>query len=320
MFNLKKFAMLVLVLLMSFFVVACDSKDGEKTSVKKEETQEVKSKSSGICYKVKGGKNDLYLIGTIHVGNEEMYPLSDSIEEVVKNADVLALELDLDEVSEDEQFELTSKYAFYTDGTLLSDFLDDREMSKLELIFAPIGYNRMIIDICKPWMILTSFSDALLNGTDYKAENGVEEYLKKIYKGDEIIGLETFESQLKALASISDEDGIKAIKETLKDDDWIKEEKDGLADMVNTWIKGDADAIGKERNESYGEDLTQAEIDYNYAIMDEREAKMVEKIENFLESDDGKTYVVAVGTLHVVGEGSLSDLLKEKKYTLEQMK
>ena len=48
-----------------------------------------KKGSAGILYRVTGGKSDLYLLGSIHVGSEDMYPLGQHILDAMEAADVL---------------------------------------------------------------------------------------------------------------------------------------------------------------------------------------------------------------------------------------
>ena len=53
-----------------------------------------KKGSAGILYRVTGGKSDLYLLGSIHVGSEDMYPMGQYILDAMEAADVLAFECD----------------------------------------------------------------------------------------------------------------------------------------------------------------------------------------------------------------------------------
>ena len=50
--------------------------------------------SAGLLYRVTGGKSELYLLGSIHVGSEEMYPMGQHILDALEAADVLAFECD----------------------------------------------------------------------------------------------------------------------------------------------------------------------------------------------------------------------------------
>ena len=48
----------------------------------------------GALFKVRQGANTLYLFGTIHVGAKDFYPLEPRLAAVLKQAPVLALEID----------------------------------------------------------------------------------------------------------------------------------------------------------------------------------------------------------------------------------
>ena len=47
---------------------------------------------------------------------------------------------------------------------------------------------------------------------------------------------------------------------------------------------------------------------------------MTEKIESLLNSNDGKTYFIALGAGHYVGKGGIVQNLKDKGYVVEQVK
>jgi uncharacterized protein YbaP (TraB family) len=51
--------------------------------------------------------------------------------------------------------------------------------------------------------------------------------------------------------------------------------------------------------------------------MDERDLLMTDKIEEFLNADNGETYFVVVGALHLAGDNSIADLLETRGYSVE---
>src|SRR5688572_2722813 len=51
--------------------------------------------SRGIFYEVRGGAATLFLLGSVHVGKRQFYPLDPPIEAAFKSADTLVLEVDL---------------------------------------------------------------------------------------------------------------------------------------------------------------------------------------------------------------------------------
>ena len=50
------------------------------------------AESTPLVYRVTDGQGHvLYLLGTIHVGSDGMYPLGSAVEEAYENADILAV-------------------------------------------------------------------------------------------------------------------------------------------------------------------------------------------------------------------------------------
>ncbi|PIB52543.1 TraB/GumN family protein, partial [Pseudomonas sp. 2995-1] len=54
----------------------------------------------GVFYKVEEGSTTVYLLGSIHVGMEELYPLHESIETAFLESDHLAVEIDITDIDE----------------------------------------------------------------------------------------------------------------------------------------------------------------------------------------------------------------------------
>ena len=79
------------------------------------------------------------------------------------------------------------------------------------------------------------------------------------------------------------------------------------------------EALNSESDED--DELTpeeQALVDeYNYAMMEKRNAQMVEKAKEYLASGD--TVFFAVGTAHLVDEDGLLVCLREAGYTVERV-
>lgn len=69
--------------------------------------------------------NILYLFGSIHIAEDSLYPLNDTIMEAYESCDYLAVEVDLLSYSEnmDQQLELASSL-MYMDGRTVTDEID----------------------------------------------------------------------------------------------------------------------------------------------------------------------------------------------------
>lgn len=96
---MKKWMILLVLISALFLIAGCEEPVEEEAP---DETAEIADGSKGLFYRVEGGENDLYLFGTLHFGEEGMYPLHESVYEAFEKADVLGLELDLAGVSDAE--------------------------------------------------------------------------------------------------------------------------------------------------------------------------------------------------------------------------
>ena len=81
-----------------------------------------------------------------------------------------------------------------------------------------------------------------------------------------------------------------------------------LTQLIRVWRSGSIDVIAQLRDFSEGSEQL---------AMDERDLLMTDKIEEFLNEDDGETYFVVVGALHLAGENSIIDLLETRGYSVE---
>ena len=80
-----------------------------------------------------------------------------------------------------------------------------------------------------------------------------------------------------------------------------------LMQLIRVWRSGNTDVFAQF--EKRMEVLIQF-------TMDERDVLMANKIKEFLNEDDGETYFVVVGSLHLAGENSIIDLLKSRGYSV----
>ncbi len=273
--------------------------------------------SQGLLYEVRGGRSTVYLFGTIHVGTKEMYPLIDSVETIIAKADVLALEIDLDDVSPIQLSQIVSEYGMLKDGSVLSDHLPKETFDTLLSLLRPMGLNRQALDLFKPWYISLLLAQVAMTEAGLSSGHGVEEYIKSRFTGEEIIGLETFESQIKIFDMLTIEDGIDMIEQGLKE---LESSIDELEELLFMWINGDEEGFAETRATQFEGEMTETVKEYTHALTKGRDAKMADKIEGFLRDRRERVYFVAVGTLHLVGEDSINDVLSKKGYEVVRIR
>lgn len=268
--------------------------------------------------------NKLYLLGTIHLGDDRTAFLPDEIYKALDASDALAVEMDLltfsDRIEEDD--ELRDAYTeadFYTNGSTLREHIPGGMYEKLCQRMFAIGYEGYA-DMMRPISIDSTYSQYLTESCNYLVwEKGVDvrlltiahEQNKKIYE------IEDAKEHLLTLNALSDETVRVLLKTSmmygrthfLADELWAYE----------LWCSGDAEAWSEYLNDEFGGKLTREQIkayeEYDRVLVSDRDLIMFEGIKEYLAS--GETVFVAVGMAHVLGDGALVDMLTEAGYTVK---
>ncbi|QMV41177.1 TraB/GumN family protein [Cohnella cholangitidis] len=278
-----------------------------------------KSGSKGYLWKITGGKNSGYLAGTIHIARKEMYPLDADLERAIAQADYIALELDLTKVDQKKVLDMVNDKALLTDGTTLKDHVAEEDYAKFQSILKKsiLSAGAAAFDKYEPWYAAMTLES--LPAMKYMMYDGIDQYIaKQAHKdGKEIIELESMESQLGIFDGFSDEMQQLYFHQTVES---AAAASIGLKQLLDMWTLGDLkllksthDQFEKEGKKSMGEEFDE----YNDSFLVKRNIGMVDKIDQMLNEGEAGTYLIAVGSLHMVGEQGLVSLLEDKGYTVE---
>lgn len=297
---LSKMKKLLVIATIFLFIVACNSETGSEGN-------------GGFLWKVNHGGTELYLQGTIHVGDESFYPLNDYSEEAYAAADVIMPEVDLNNVDFVETQRLIMENATYENDETIEDYISAESYEKLTEIFAKYGVPDMtMLQIYQPWyleLLMTTFS---LQTSGYDAEFGVDQYFldRAEEDGKQVVELESFEEQVDVLAGFSLEQQAIALTAAIDNFDQMEEE---LEQLVGHWLEGNLDGLELPEEQYEGFD------EYMRALNEVRNIDMAEKLDQILAEDSGQTYFVIVGALHFVEEPSIISILEEKGYEVEHI-
>lgn len=298
----KKWLLIVAVLTMIVAVIGCT------------EIEDSEENAKGIFYEVLGGENTVYLLGSIHVGEAEMYPLHNAVEDAFKASDVLAMEIDLDNLNEMAVAQEMMEYAMYNDGRTMRDEIPDRTFQELLSFAEPLGIGEEVLDLFKPWYGTMLLTEIAVEKSGLSQEYGVEQYFLDKKGEREVIGLETVSDQLLPFTLLSQESQKLYLEETLEEMENVEEQ---LRELIDHWLEGDLEYFEVLRRESIEGVGTESFQHAQIALLDDRDQKMTEKIQELLENEEGKTYFIVVGSLHLVGENSIPYNLEGLGYQLE---
>lgn len=250
--------------------------------------------------------NKAYLLGSIHIAKEDLYPLDKIIYDSFYKSDVLAVELDLENVN---LLDLM-KFMMYDNGQTLKENISEENYNRLKKIFTSNSIPEIAFSQYKPWAAAITAQQLLYSDEGYDEELGIDlHFLNKAKEKEmEIKELETAEFQM-SLFSEFDKVGDAFVEYTLESSDKNALEIDR---MFEAWESGNKKALNDILNQTQ-EDYPEFEGTYN-KLIDERNVNMTEKIKGWLKTDE--THFVVVGAGHLIGEKGIIKMLSDQGYEI----
>ncbi|MBT2290030.1 TraB/GumN family protein [Paenibacillus albidus] len=269
--------------------------------------------SKGFFWKVEKDGSVVYLLGSIHHGNDKMYPMRPEMNVAYANSDYLVVEANIAAPMDKQKIaEMQKKYMLYDDNTTLADHIDAKTYAKLQDILKENGAPETAYDPLKAWaayLNLVSLKSAL---EGYGGGLGVDMYFlqKALATGKSILEMESHDFQYSMLNNFSDELTASLVKQTVE---IFYQPDNSVETMADVWLAGDEAALMTE--------LTgMKEIPEFYkAVVKDRNVGMIEKIEGYLGDENKETYFVIAGYFHMLGEDGIVTKLKEKGYTITRL-
>jgi len=298
------------------------------------EEKEPETKATPLFYHVTGENGqEMWLLGTIHVGDERTGYLPEEIYNAFTASDALALECNTwafdEQVEEDEALsdEVSSLY-FYS-GISLEAMMEEEEYAQAVKLMKATGNYNMNMPYAKPYLWSSAIDDFYLRqGYQLHRDQGVEERLyawaQELDK--EIWEVESSLFQIKMLTGFSKDLQMLMLEDALEVNG--RESWEATMDLYEKWCAGDEAVLREELSDEVDmTDWTEEEKaeyeeskhlieEYNTAMSYDRNDGMLEKAIEYLES--GKVVFYAVGLAHLLNDvNGLVDTLQEAGYTVE---
>lgn len=274
--------------------------------------------AKGLLWKVTNGNNTLYLLGSIHLGNPEMYPFHKDLKATFKQADSLWVEANLLTSGQEVMNYFISKQ-IYTDGTSLQDHVSKETYEKLEKVTAKLNLPANAFDTIQPWAISTNLAVLTLLDSPAKATEasalGIDTYLttSALLSGKPVHELEGVKFQADLLGNVPADQQEKELNEVL--DSLLDPSFDEL-NLPEQFKQAQIQWAHGNLNEFSTSFLISNSIDGS-RILGERDKNMANKLAELLEAEGTTTHFVVVGAAHLVTKDLVIDQLKQKGYTVE---
>jgi uncharacterized protein YbaP (TraB family) len=266
------------------------------------------SNNNTLLWKISGNglSKPSYLFGTIHMLCADDAGLSDNMKNVIRNADEVYFEVDLDNLF--EMLGVLSKMKMKGDTTL-QDLLTAADYEKVKEFFesksSVLPFS--MLETYKPILALSTLQENSLQcGSMTMMEQEIMQEAKKTNK--KIKGLETMAYQADVLDSIpyklQAEQLVSYVDNTNKGDNDDKE----LEEMMNAY---------KSQNlQKLEEILMKTDMgigNFTDVLLYNRNRNWVAELKNILP---GKSLLIAVGAGHLPGDMGVISLLRKSGYTV----
>jgi len=223
----------------------------------------------------------------------------------------LVMELDLGTLDPLAAAEWLTEHGALPPGSSLRTVLGDQRYSRVTAAATDLGLPLEILDRQAPWVVAIELADLEYVHLGFDPQQGVEEQLvhRAQADGKPTAGLETLDAELSGLAALSREDQLRLIDQTL---DELKETPEEMREVLTAWRQGDAAKLATLLSREY-----RSFPALYRPLVTVRNQSWLPQIEQLLKGS-GNTLVV-VGTLHLVGDGGLLELLRKDGYTAQQL-
>lgn len=255
-------------------------------------------------YQVHWQGQQAYLLGSIHLGRADFYPMPWQIEAALSQAKGLVVEVDMAKVNSQD---LLRQYAMAEGGKGLNWPSRDRQTQALmsEFCAAKEGFCNSIQSFA-PWMQALQLNLWRYHALGYSAAYGVEMQLLQTHGALPVFELETAASQFQLLASFDSHVQWSMVREAIRVSDAE------LLALIQAWRSGDEAALDKLMQEQFAGDVQLVD-----KLLWQRNHTMAAGIVQLLSADTiPKPLFIVVGAGHVVGDNSVVQLLRQAGATV----
>ncbi|WP_435954850.1 TraB/GumN family protein [Dryocola sp. BD626] len=237
------------------------------------------------------GDRHLHLVGSIHMGTRDMAPLAQPLIEKLRAADALIVEADISESG--------SPFTHVAEEISLEQRLSPEDWQRVTALAQELGISLESIDSQPAWQIALVLQAHQAQRLGLRPDYGIDFQLLEAAKAMSVpvIELEGAQSQIDLLTQLP-EGGMPLLQDTLTH--WHTNAR-LLQMMIGWWLESPPPQEKITLPNTFGDELYDV-------LMHQRNRQWL----TFLNQLPAGRYVVAVGALHLYGEGNLPELLKNR--------
>jgi uncharacterized protein YbaP (TraB family) len=273
----------------------------------------------GLIWKATYDGFTVYMVGSIHLGNKDFYPLPKVFDDAFDQATDLVEEVaDLDMNSSANQA-LALQTVLYPASDSLKNHVSASTLQSLKKFAESkkLPYENLLM--LRPWAL--AFTIPLLDQFAQKAAGdksvGIDEYFSKKAKDvhKKVVGVETLSFQMKVISDLSapvQDEWLAAVLKTMTKPTDPSDPAE-IKKLEAFWIKGDGDSLNSMTEKSFAH----FPPIYVQHLLYDRNQRMAETVERYVKYR--KPCLLVVGAAHFVGPKGIVKILQNKGYTVTQL-
>ncbi len=262
-------------------------------------------------WRIDGATNSVYLLGSIHLLREQDHPLPAVIDTAYEEAEVVVMELDMDDLDPVLAQAAFNRAGVLRDGRTLKDLMGDELYAEAERAADAVDIPIELLAQSEPWLAAMTVELMALYRIGFNPMYGVEMTMTTwaTRDGKPIEGLETVDEQLSFLDGLPLDVQNEMLLQTLRESAGLREHID---ELILAWRHGDIEMLDENLLESIAE-----ETELHDVLIVQRNRRWVDAILEWLNDD--QDYLVIVGALHLVGDDGVPSLLEQHGIDIHQL-
>lgn len=260
--------------------------------------------SSLALWELEDTRGQVRLLGSIHFLRASDYPLPPALERAYDEADVIVMELDMDDLDPLRAQATIMQMAMDPQGRNLETLIGPQVYAQARKDAETINVQLDMFQAFEPWFASLQITQLRLMQLGFDPNLGIEQQwaVRARSDGKEVRGLETLEDQLGALDSMPERVQKNFLLLTIEE---AVQAENMIDRTLSAWRNGDLGALERETTLA----LVEQPLVYQKLLVDRNRAwaRQIEAL-----ARDGGNYLIVVGSAHLLGEDSVLVMLDRK--------
>ena len=265
-------------------------------------------------WEVSAGASTVFLFGSLHMLPPDWRWRTKAIDAAIGTSDRFYFETSLTPATLDKLQHFIRAHGQLPRGRSLSRMLSPEGLKTFEKILAKTPLDPESVDSMRPWLALTMLSDYQVRHGPLRSftEEGVDYRLEQqlLERGKPVGYFETPEVQLNVLMQMTPDGDIPGFEQDLRD---LLSVSDTYRRVLESWTAGNQAELARILVEEAVKNPQEKQL-----LLDGRNRNWLPQIERMMLSKE--TIFVTVGAAHLVGPGSIIDMLCVRGWKVQRIK